>query len=275
MSKGLSADAIASFDRDGFYFPFRVLSESDALACRRRLEAFETAYPNEINKLDLKPHLLMPWLDDLTRRPALVDVAEGLFGPDLMCCTTAFRIKEPNSDAFAGWHQDSMYIKIRPILGIWLGFTAATAENGCLRVMPGSHKWPLLPHRDADGTASFLTRGQYITAAFDDSAAVDMKLRPGEAGIFHINLVHSSNPNRSDDRRIGFLPGYCPTAAVNQGPRDSATLVRGTDVHRHFEHEPRPDYDLSPVAIEAHRRANTLTTKTMYRGSDRTPRALA
>ena len=266
-------DARAAFARDGYYGPIRVLSEAAAEACRRRLEALIAAHPAAAARLDQKSHLLAPWLDRLVRHPAMLDVAESLFGPDLLCESSAFRRKLPGP-GHAGWHQDTMYIKIAPIVTFWLAFTASTPRAGGLRYIPGSHTWPLLAHRDTDDADSLLTRGQHITEPFDSAGARDAVLGPGEAAIFHHNLVHSSGPNRSAAARILHLIGYCPTRAVNDGPRASATLVRGADRYGHFDREPRPRGEMSAAALAAHRRAVTLTARTLFKDATRAPKAL-
>ena len=132
----------------------------------------------------------------------------------------------------------------------------------------------MLPHEDTHDTASFLTRGQRITAQVDDSNAREVELRPGEALTFHPKVIHASNPNVSDDRRIACLPSFCPTWAVLPGARDSAMLVRGVDEHHHFDVEPTPEGEMHPAAVAAHHRACTGSAKSMYRDTERVPLAL-
>jgi non-heme Fe2+,alpha-ketoglutarate-dependent halogenase len=273
MVEGFGAEARAAYERDGYFAPIPVLSESEAGAVRRRLEDMEARHPAAARRHYSKTHLLAPWLDELARHSGIVDVAESLFGPDLLCCNCAFRSKMPGP-AHAAWHQDAMYMKIEPAVSVWLAISELTPMNGTLRAIPGSHKWPLLGHRDSDDPDSVLTRGQYITDAFDETAAVDVVLRPGEAGIFHHMLVHGSGPNRSDDRRLLFLPTYCPTWARNDGPRATAILVRGTDTHGNFGPETPPDGEMTAAALAEHRRAIEMGARTMYKGAARPPRAL-
>ena len=80
-----------------------------------------------------------------------------------------------------------------------------------------------------------------------------LELAAGEMSLHHVRLIHGSDPNPSDDRRIGFAIRYIPTY-VRQvaGSHDSATLVRGEDRHGNFEHEQRPDADMSEAAVAYH-----------------------
>ena len=82
--------------------------------------------------------------------------------------------------------------------------------------------------------------------------------------------MHGSEPNRSDDRRIGLALRYIPTH-VRQvaGARDSATLVRGVDTYRHFDHEQAPESDLAPAAVARHAAITAAQAATLYRGTDK------
>jgi non-heme Fe2+,alpha-ketoglutarate-dependent halogenase len=87
----------------------------------------------------------------------------------------------------------------------------------------------------------------------DESAAVELPLQPGEMSLHHVRLIHGSEPNPSDKRRIGFAIRYVPTYVRQAvGMQDSATLVRGVDKYGHFEPEQRPEFDMSPVAQAHH-----------------------
>ena len=110
MPKILTPTQIETFHRDGCVFPIRVMPAAQALAIRAKLEAFECSNGGPL-KGDLrhKTHLLFAWLNDVVRDTAIVDAIEDLYGPDLLCWTTNFFIKEANDPAFVSWHQDSTY----------------------------------------------------------------------------------------------------------------------------------------------------------------------
>ena len=91
---------------------------------------------------------------------------------------------------------------------------------------------------------------------------------PGEMSLHHVRLVHGSPPNTSDDRRIGFAIRYIPTSVSQIAGTDSATLVRGTDRHHHFELEPRPSRDLDPELVALHKQITERNAQILYRGTD-------
>ena len=271
MPKLLSRAEIDRFHEDGFLAPIRVMPEAEALDYRRRLERFEASAGGPLaGDLRHKPHLLFTGLADLVRHPRILDTVEDLYGPDLLCWSSSFFIKEQESPAFVSWHQDSTYWGLsRPdVVTAWVAFTPANESSGAMQVIPGSHHRDQIPHRDTFAKHNLLTRGQEVAVDVDERQAVRLDLRPGEMSLHHVRLVHGSPPNASDDRRIGFAIRYIPTS-VSQvaGDEDSATLVRGEDRYGHFAPEPRPRADLEPRMLALHRQITERNARILYRGT--------
>jgi len=241
MPKVLTADQVKHFAERGFVGPVKVLTEEEVAHYRGKLEAFEARHPSEVKKLKTKSHILFPWVQDMARHERILDVYEDLIGHDILCYSMAWRIKNPDGKTFAGWHQDAAYSPIKPILCIGaLALGECGPAQGCLRIIPGSHKGPVLQHTDSEDPDSILARGQYISEAFDKSCAVDLALRPGEIAIFNSSCIHGSNANVSAERRIMLLVEMMPTCVEERRHRDSATLVRGVDTYRNYDEEYRP-----------------------------------
>jgi non-haem Fe2+, alpha-ketoglutarate-dependent halogenase len=275
MPKLLTPTQISGFERDGFVSPIRTMSDSRAGWYRERLEAFEAAYPGDRLKLDQKAHMICPWVDEMIREPAILDAVEDLVGRDILCWGTSLRAKQPDGKTFAGWHQDTAYADVGPIVVIVaLALSQAGSENGCIRAVPGSHRGKLFPHKEAFRTDSILSREQYIDAPVDEAAAVDLALNPGEIALFNNAIIHSSKPNFGRDRRIIFLLEMVPTMAYQESPRESAALVRGEDAFGHFDVDPRPQREMGQDEIAAWQRAVEIQASVLFRGAQRPPRAL-
>jgi phytanoyl-CoA dioxygenase PhyH len=273
MGGRLSRSAVEQYERDGYHFPVRVLSDEEAREHRGRLERVERDLGGPLRGVyRVKPHLLFTWLADLVRRPAVLDAVEGVIGPHILCWNTSFFTKEARSPGFVSWHQDATYwgLSEPDVVTAWVAFTESTPANGNMRVIPGSHRTPLA-HADTFHPDNLLSRGQEITVEVDEARAADITLQPGQMSLHHVLIVHGSGANPSDDRRIGFAIRYIPTR-VRQvaGPRDSATLVRGEDAFGHFELEPRPESDLDPAMLALHAEISERQVKILYRGTART-----
>ena len=282
MPKSLTPAQIEQYRQEGCVFPIRIMSETEAAALRGWLEAFERRTGGPL-KGDLrhKSHLLFTWLAELVRCHSILDSIEDLHGPDLLCWTTNFFIKEAIDPAFVSWHQDSTYwgLSKPDVVTAWVALTPATEANGAMEYIPGSHKLDQIPHRDTFAKHNLLTRGQEVMVEVDRSQRRIITLHPGEMSLHHVRLVHGSPPNPSSDRRIGFAIRYIPTTVAQLAGEDSATLVRGEDRHRHFMLEPRPIRDLDPKFVALHRTITERNAKILYRGTDVTnynePKALA
>ena len=268
----LSDQAKESYRRDGYYFPIPALSAEEAGELRGRLEAFERRNGGPLKgELRHKPHLLFTWLNQLIRRPSILDPVEDLLGPNLLCWGTSFFIKEANDAGFVSWHQDSTYwgLSSPDVTTVWLAFTPANRLNGCMKFVAGTHA-DQVAHTDTFHKDNLLTRGQEIAVEVDESKAVYAELAAGQASLHHVLLFHGSAPNRSGDRRIGLAIRYIPTyVRQTAGERDSATLVRGVAEFHHFEPEPVPDADCSEAARAAHAAITSQQVKVLYRGTGR------
>jgi hypothetical protein len=266
----LPPEAVARYRRDGFYFPVRVLSAAETAGYRARLETVERERGGPLGgELRHKGHLLFTWLAELIRHPRIVDAVEDLLGPNLLCWSSSFFIKEARDPAFVSWHQDSTYwgLSEPDVVTAWIAFSESSIESGAMRMVPGTHTGQV-PHRDTFAPDNLLSRGQEIAVEVDEARAVDVVLRPGEMSLHHVRMFHGSLPNRSSDRRIGYAIRYIPTH-VRQlaGARDSATLVRGVDRYGHFDPEEPPAADLDPAARARHAAIMQRQGELLYRGT--------
>jgi len=272
VPKILGADAVAAYQRDGCCFPVPVLSQAEAAhyrACLERHEA-KTGGPLQGNWRH-KSHLLFTWVDALVHHPRILDAVEDVIGPDILCWTTNFFIKEPGNPGFVSWHQDSTYWGLDPddVVTAWVAFTDATPLNGYMQFIPGSHLIDQLPHLDTFHKDNLLSRGQEIAVEVDRAKAVGIGLKAGEMSLHHIKLVHGSEPNGGADRRIGLAIRYIPTYVRQTKVRDAATLARGTDKYGHFDYEPRPQADLDEAALAAHADSVERQVRALYSGTDK------
>ncbi len=272
MTKLLTDQAVSDFWRDGYYFPISILSGQEAADYRAKLEAYEAESGGPIaSNRRHKVHLLFTWAQQLIRHETILDAVEDLLGPDLLCWTTNFFIKEARDPGFVSWHQDATYWGLEPddVVTAWVAFSEVPPQSGPMRVIPGSHRWPQLDHRDTFHEHNLLSRGQEIAVEVDERQAVAMPMRAGEMSLHHVKLAHCSDANRSRDRRIGLAIRYVPTSVRQVKVRDSATLVRGEDRFGYFDHEPAPAADLDAAALAAHADAVGRQVAALYQGTEK------
>jgi non-haem Fe2+, alpha-ketoglutarate-dependent halogenase len=279
MGKVLTAQQTEQYRRDGFVHPLPAVSTPEAAALLARLEAQEKAEGGKLSvSTNRKPHLLLTALNDLIRHDRILDAVEDVLGPDILCWGSGFFAKNAHDPARVTWHQDATYwgLSKPDVVTAWVAFTPSTRQSGCMRVVPGTHLVDQLPHRDTFAADNLLTRGQEIAVEVDERQAVDIELTPGQMSLHHVRLVHGSEPNRADHRRVGLAVRYIATD-VRQlaGEMDSATLVRGRDAYGHFLEEPRPRFDFDPECVAFHARIFESSNQILYRGAEKKPEAAA
>ena len=273
MPKRLSVEAVEQYRNEGYHFPVPVLDASEVAHYRGRLEAYEAKSGAPLGGAERnKAHLVFQWVDELMRHDGILDLAEDLIGPDILCWNTLFWIKEAHSPSFVSWHQDIRYwgLDTSELLTVWVALSPASESSGCMRVLPGSHNKDVLPHRDEYHEDNLLTRGQSIAIDVDEAEAVSMALAPGEASLHNVQLAHASGPNTTDERRIGLAINYIPTSARQTvGEWDCAALVRGTDRYGHFEPTPQPLHDFDEAAVAFHKRATDNLREILFKDAER------
>lgn len=272
MPKVLDQAAIASYQESGVHFPVPVLSPEEAAALVLRFEEVQARDGSRIspnNNQMHNSHMVLTWVSDLIRHPKLLDAVEDILGPNILCWNTQFFAKGSRDPRFVSWHQDSTYygLSSTEVMTAWIALTPSVRENGCLRVVPGSHK-SQVEHIDTFDEKNFLTRGQEIAVKVNEDEVVDVELQPGQASFHNVRIFHGSEPNSADFPRIGFAIRYIPTHVYQTtGLRDSATLVRGVDTYGHFNLEPPPESDLHPDAMARHAASVDMQLQILYAGA--------
>src|SRR6185437_4689227 len=221
---------VERYARDGFVFPLNGLGHEDAAALMRRVQELESLKPGWLfAKKTKKPYLVLEWLNRLIRDGRILDEVERIIGPNILCWAGSFFAKRARDPGMVTWHQDSTYwgLSSPDVVTAWVALSPSTPDSGCVRVMPGTHRSDQVSHVESANPNNLLTRGQEIAVEVDESQAVSMLLRPGEMSLHHIRTFHNSEPNRSNDRRIGFAIRYIPTRIRQTSfDGDTATLVR-------------------------------------------------
>ena len=139
MPKLLTEAQVAQYREQGFLSPIRVTGEDEALALRTTLETIEAGMGGPLRgDLRHKTHLLFPFLADLVRHPKILDAIEDLLGPDILCWSSNFFIKEASDPAFVSWHQDSTYwgLSTPDVVTAWVAFTPANKAWNALNPAP-------------------------------------------------------------------------------------------------------------------------------------------
>ena len=260
MPRVLSQEQCRRYASDGFLFPIAVLTAAEVADFRAALATLQESLGGRPKPVDMNQiHLHFRWAYELVTRPRLLDIVEDVLGPDLLVHSVSVFAKPPRDTSYVSWHQDGHYWRLEPpdLTTAWVALSDSHAENGALRVLPGSHRGRV-PHRTQPGDEhNLLSSGLTVDGGVDESKVETVVLRAGEMSLHHVNTVHGSEANRSAEPRIGIAIRYT-TPAVRQGRAHHAVvLARGRDDQGHFKlHEELPSADLAAglAALKAARR---------------------
>ena len=271
MPRVLTKLQIEQYHDQGFICPIRVISEQEALSIKDELEQVEKEFPEEINSESRNNlHLSFAFLDALAHNKIIVDAIEDLIGPDISLWASVMFIKEPSSKQYVSWHQDATYMGLDSLdfPTPWIALSPSNIETGCMTMIAGSHKTKIQNHKDTFAENNILTRGQVIQDV-DESMAVDLILRPGEMSIHHGAVIHGSQPNNSNQRRIGFsLQSYMPNNVKQIVGRNLWTHVRG---QKRQDDDgmllDRPRFNMDPNTVAQRKIANENLSEILYKGA--------
>ena len=254
----LSQDQIDQYHEEGYLIPDFQLPMDVVSEMRKEMDFLIEANPQLTADALFVPHapqgnhqgLKSPrkdkWLSFACRNE-IVDMVSQLIGEGVALWGTTVFGKPAHNGKATPWHQDGQYWPIRPLASctVWIAMDDVRPENGCMRVIAGSHKDPeLLKHHK--NMSNDLTLNQELDDdQYDLDKAVDMVLKPGQMSFHDINIVHGSNHNTSSKRRAGYVLRFMPTSshfdreigrqfeqgskAVNFSDRP-VFLLRGTDI---------------------------------------------
>lgn len=226
-----------AYEADGYLTGLRALDAPAADALRARFDALEAVEGREKTRIGLVDrHFDQPFLMELATSPAIVDPVSAVLGPDVLLLATHIFCKYGRDEKWVAWHQDVTYWGLEPpvALTVWLAIDDADVENGCMRVIPGSHRGGIREHGKARGEGNLLSVNQEVPVTDEEAArAVDLPLRAGEMSLHDGRLIHGSLPNRSDRRRCGLTLRYVPAhvrqkADNSHGKRWRTVVVRGS-----------------------------------------------
>ncbi len=242
----LSRAQVQSFHQNGFLSPLPAFTGDETLELRQRVETIEArAGAGKERAARAGLPVTHAWAWDLVHDPRIVDPISDVLGDDVLLWSMDWFIKEPGP-AFVSYHQDATYWGLEPhhVATAWVALSDAGPRTGPMRFIAGSHKGPLYEQDDTFEDNNLLSRGQRVKTDVDESQGVLAPLAAGEMSLHHVRVIHGSDPNLTNDRRIGMVLRYCATdVRQTKVEGDRAILVAGEDRYGHFEMIPRPATD--------------------------------
>jgi ectoine hydroxylase-related dioxygenase (phytanoyl-CoA dioxygenase family) len=268
----LSSNQLKQYEDEGFVSPINIFSKDKAKEIRNEIEMIENQMPEELeNSGRYNAHLISPLLDEVTHNSNILDAVQSLIGENILVCGTTLFIKNAYEKGFVSYHQDAKYIGLEPHNWVtaWVAITDSNEENGCMRMWSGSHKDNLKDHDQKFNEGNLLTRGQTVKNV-PKKKTTPLILNAGQMSLHHPTVVHGSELNKSNDRRIGFvIQSYIGTEVKQVLGKNSVQLARGVDKFNYHEKIGRPQKLLNEKDIQLKKQENDNLQEIFYKGSDK------
>jgi hypothetical protein len=252
-SANLNNDVV-KYHRDGFVVPQFQLPSSTLTKLQALTMELVDRFPERMDKTFPSPHVnyagsrvqvrwphTEEWMA-IAVNPDILDVVEGIIGPDIILFAAALFYKRAQSGPATPWHRDGPFpIKPAASASVWISVFDSKIDNGCLRFIPGSHlsrEWGR-HHQSTRTDVSFpLTISE---DEYDEGTAQDVELEAGQVVVFDNGIIHGGRHNLGQRPRAGYAMRYMPStshydhAVSGETERDKdfaarpLFLVRGVD----------------------------------------------
>ncbi|MFD0716643.1 phytanoyl-CoA dioxygenase family protein [Paenibacillus sp. GCM10027626] len=231
----LSQEEVAYYKENGYLLHHKQLFSPEKM--QTLTDIFEEQLALKGNKLSDEldtPHFRDERLLDFLLSDEVLDLVEPIIGPNIGLWSSHFICKDPHVGRSTPWHEDSAYWKGRlssfdKIVTVWLAIDRSWKENGCMRVIPGTHNNGFSDYENVDARMNlFATQIKNV----DESRAVYFELERGECSLHDSRIIHGATANTSPYRRCGYTMRYFSTEArviPEKNPGFKVWLARGKD----------------------------------------------
>ena len=257
----INQDIKVNLKDGGYNYPIKILEEEEAL----KLSSYYHETKNNKIKKNLifehkfKAHLIFKKINELTKNKKILDIAESLLGPNILCWNSIIFFKKKYSKTFVGWHEDKTYWNMDndKVLTFSIALSNSKIKNGCLKFLKKKRE---VDYEILKSKYNMLARGQ--NAILNDKDDYEnIELSPGEACIFGQDAVHGSGENNSSEDRFLLAIRYISTDNKTRKNHTTASLVRGVDDYNFYEHEPVPEKDFDSKCLKFHQKLMAKQTE--------------
>ncbi|MCM5663068.1 phytanoyl-CoA dioxygenase family protein [Galbibacter mesophilus] len=214
----ISTEEQEFYRKNGYLLPEKQLFSPQKFNDLRNI--FEETLREKGNKnaadLDV-PHFSDELLFSFLMADEVLDVVEKIIGPNIGLWSSHFISKEPLTGKRTPWHEDSAYWEGRfdsfdKVVTVWLAIDESSVENGCMGVVPGTHKNGFSNYKEVGTETS--TFDSEISTEVDDKDVVWFELQPGQYSLHDSRIIHGAKANTSTKRRTGYTMRYFSTDLI-------------------------------------------------------------
>jgi len=251
LQTSVSDQEVNFYKENGYLIYGRIFTESELNELRKYVDEMIENLPEgkRPEQMDV-PHFTHPFLFKYLTHPRVLKVIERFIGQDIVLWSSHFISKRKHDGMEVPWHQDGVYwgksLDPMNVITMWLAVDESKIENGCMRVIPGSHTLRDRRYEAVNRNNNLFGR-EVVSADIDESTAVDLELEVGECHFHDAWTIHNSSPNVSQKRRCGYTMRYMPANVRFPGAEVRSShkiyLLQGKDKTKGFNtYQPLPKF---------------------------------
>ena len=263
--------SISNFNKTGVAWPIALNNKYKENYLEQKYFDFQKMATACLGKnVSIKPNLLSTFFDNLAFSEDIIKNVKELIGDNLYLWSSAFFCKAPGEGKIVSYHQDNPYWQLSTtnVVTVWIALTNSDKKSGALELVPNSHNFGIINTLDVQNPRKAYLNGEKTTSEKDLLSYKQnldeflkkhnpeiVELKPGDYSIHHVNTVHGSGVNYSNNYRIGFALRYISSDTKHkEESQDSAVHVCG-EKNSYFKDEKRPTSDFSDEAVDAYKKA--------------------
>lgn len=268
--------SLEEFNKNGVAWPFQVEEDIDLVNnFEKKYHDFQNNAQNILGRqITLKPNLLSKFFDSFLDHPLILPKVKKIIGDDIYVWSSAIFAKAPGEGRIVSYHQDNPYWQLsnQKVVTVWIALTNSSKDSGALELVPKSHNIGLINKLDVGNAREAYLRGEKTTKesdllSFNQNLDDFIKhhppkfvnLKPGEFSIHHVNTVHGSGVNNTNNYRVGFAIRYVSSDTKHlETNKDKAIHICGKK-NSYYDEEARPKSDFDQDAINQYKKSMDST----------------
>ncbi len=226
-TRKLTAEELALYEKQGYLEVTNVITREELVELNREIDLIrENPDPHQDSNRIFRLGLRSQMADDFCKDERLLTLVEDIVYPGIAIYAVKMVEKQPHDSTVCHWHQDNAYFDRHSTsesrMSVWIPLQDCDENNGCLWVVPGSHKKPLLPHEVQDNG---ICRLSFSAGTEDMPGAIPCKVSAGSVILFHGQTWHRSLGNKTSNHRRSFIITY-QDAVATKGNKQQHKILR-------------------------------------------------
>lgn len=256
---------LKNFEKNGVAYPFELKKKFNSEKLLDEYLKYKKKSEEVFGAMcSLKPHLLSPFFNNIAHDESIIDNVKEIIGEDIYIWSSAFFAKAPGEGKIVSYHQDNPYWQLTTdkVITAWVALTESTQEAGALEVVPKTHKMGIINKLDVENPRESYLKGERTTTSDDllsynqnldnfikENPPTVLNLKPNEYSIHHVNAVHGSGINKTQNYRIGFAIRYISSETQHKKEKKDLALHISGVKNKYYQNEMSPKDEFDSAAI--------------------------